>query len=308
MQFELFSGGMRATARTRGGELISLQDGGGAEYIWSGDASFWSGRNPVLFPIVGSLKDGRVEIGGRLFEMSRHGFARNLEFTPVEQTESSVTLELRESEETLSRYPFPFSLRIRHRLLESGFSTAFTVENTGNAPMPFCIGAHTAIRCPLGEGERFEDYELAFDEQEQADTLLLTPAGLLRGGETEPMLPESGRLPLDYALFRRLDTIIFRGLRSAGVSLLHKGTGRGVRLDFHEFPMAAFWTAPGAPFLCLEPWHGCAALDSETGRFQDKPFSIELLPGRRKRLEYSFTLVEGRAGSAQTRPAPAGGE
>lgn len=302
MQFALSRGPMRATVQTRGGELISLRDGGGTEYIWGGDASFWPGRNPILFPVVGSLRDGRVDIGGKSFEMSRHGFARNLEFAPAEQTADSVTLELRESGETLSRYPFPFSLRVRHRLLENGFATSFTVENTGDAPMPFCIGAHTAIRCPLGAGERFEDYELVFDEEEAADTLLLTPEGLIRGGETEPMLPRNGRLPLDYAVFRRLDTVIFRHLRSTGVSLLHRVSGRGVHLDFREFPMAAFWTVPGAPFLCLEPWHGCAALNNETGRFSDKPFSITLSPGQKKSLNYSFTLADG-----QSPPAPGAG-
>lgn len=295
MQLELSRGPLRATIQTHGGELISLQDGGGTEYIWGGDPAFWTGRNPVLFPIVGSLRGSRVDIGGRSFEMSRHGFARNLEFAPAGQTADSVTLELRESRETLSRYPFPFSLRVQHRLLENGFTTSFTVENTGDAPMPFCIGAHTAIRCPLGREERFEDYELVFDEEEAADTLLLTPEGLIRGGETEPMLPRNGRLPLDYAVFRRLDTVIFRRLRSAGVSLLHKTSGRGVHLDFHEFPMAAFWTVPGAPFLCLEPWHGCAALDNETGQFSDKPFCITLSPGQKKNLRYSFTLAGGQS-------------
>lgn len=281
MTFELKKGGLRAEARTLGGELVSLRDGDGLEYIWEGDPAFWSGRNPILFPIVGSLRDGKVDINGNTFEMSRHGFARGMEFTPVERGEDFITLELRENEQTLRRYPFPFSLRVTHRLLEDGFSTAVTVRNTGSAPMPFCVGGHTAVRIP--DGDRFEDYELVFDVPERADSHLLTPEGLIRHDGRKPML-DGSRIALDYALFAELDTIIFSMLRSGSVSLVHRETGREVRLDFHEFPMVAFWTRPGAPFLCLEPWQGCAAWDNESGRFEDKPFCAVLQPGSEKTL------------------------
>ena len=133
-----------------------------------------------------------MEIGGRTCAMDRHGFARRMEFTPVDQGEDFIALELRDTGETLARYPFPFILRVTHRLLDDGFSTAFTVENTGTAPMPFCIGGHTAIRCPLAPGERFEDYELLFDVPEQAGSHLLSPEGVILHGRMEPMLTESG--------------------------------------------------------------------------------------------------------------------
>ena len=291
MRFTLSRSALEAAVQTRGGELVSLRRNG-KEYIWGGDPAFWSGQNPILFPIVGSLKDGRVDIGGQTFSMSRHGFARHSEFTPVEQGGDFAVLELRESGETLERYPFPFSLRVRHQLLADGFSTAFTVENTGPSPLPFCIGAHTAFRCPLREGERFEDYRLVFDRREDASALLLTPEGLVRGGAEEPML-SGGVLPLDYGIFRRLDTVIFRQLQSGSVSLVHRETGRGVKMDFSQFPIAAFWTKPGAPFLCLEPWQGCAASERETGRFQDKPFAVTLAPGEQKTLAYTVTLLSG---------------
>ncbi len=290
MNIPLSNASLTAAVRTRGGELVSLRDQAGAEYIWQGDPAFWSGQNPILFPIVGSLRDGKVGINGRTYEMGRHGFARQSEFTLTDQASDFAVLELRESPETLSRFPFPFTLRVRHQLLENGFSTAFSVENPGETPLPFCIGAHTAIRCPLLPGERFEDYELVFDQPEDADSLLLNAQGLIRGGGKEPML-HSGKVTLDYEVFRRLDTIIFQGLRSQRVSLRHKDTGRGVSLDFREFPMIAFWTKSGAPFLCMEPWHGCAAYTGESGRFQDKPHVITLAPGGRKELTYTFTLL-----------------
>ena len=291
MTFELKQGGLRAVAQTKGGELISLKDSSGLEYIWEGTPSIWSGQNPILFPIVGSLKDDKINAGGKTCEMGRHGFARKMEFSPVEQGRDFVTLELRENEETLACYPFPFALRVRHQLLEDGFSTTFTVENTGTAPMPFCIGGHTAIRCPLRAGERFEDYELLFAESEQANSHPLNSAGIIRHDCWKPMLQEDRTIPLDYDVFAEMDTIIFSMLRSGHVSLLHRRTGQGIQLDFHEFPMVAFWTKPGAPYLCLEPWQGCAAYDNESGKFEDKPFCTTLHPGKEKRLTYAFHLI-----------------
>ena len=289
MRFTLSNASVEAAVQTEGGELVSLRDLSGTEYIWQGDPAFWSGQNPILCPIVGSLKDGRVDIGGKTFEMARHGFARRCDFTAVDQGRDFLVLELRESPETLARYPFPFVLRVRHQLLDNGFSTAFTVENPSQTPLPFCIGAHTAIRCPLLGGETFEDYELVFDCPEDADTLLLTSQGLLRDG-SESML-RGGTVRLDYAVFQRLDTLIFQGLRSRRAALRHRETGRGVSLDFHEFPMVAFWTKPDSPFLCMEPWHGCAAFENESGRFQDKPHVLTLAPGEKRELAYAFTLL-----------------
>lgn len=220
--------------------------------------------------------------------MGRHGFARGMEFTPVDQGEDFVTLELRENEETLKCYPFPFSLKVTHRLLEDGFATTFSVTNTGSAPMPFCVGGHTAIRIP--ERDRFEDYELVFDTPEQADSHLLNAQGVIRHDGRKPML-DGSRIVLNYDTFAEMDTIIFSMLRSGNVSLVHQETGRGMRLDFHEFPMVAFWTKPGAPFLCLEPWQGCAAWDNESGKFEDKPFCTVLRPESEKDLTYSFHIL-----------------
>lgn len=293
MRVELSYGSLTAAADTHGGELVSLRDGSGTEYIWSGDPAFWAGRNPILFPIVGGLKNGSVCFDGVPYSMSRHGFARDCEFRAAEQGEDHITLELRENEETLARYPYPFSLRVTHRLTGSGFTTSFRVENTGSRPMPFCIGGHTAFRCPLHEGERFEDYEVVFDQPERADLILLTPEGLVSHDAREPFLDGEDRFPLDRRIFARLDTMILENLRSTGVSLLHRESGRGVRLDFTDFPMVAFWTKGEveAPFFCLEPWQGCTAVDNESGEFTDKKYCAVLAPGESRELGYSVSLV-----------------
>lgn len=291
MQITLQNGLCTAVADTRGGELVSFRDAG-AEYIWGGDPAYWSGRNPILFPIVGSLKNGRVLINGQEYEMARHGFARCSEFTLAQQGGSFAVLELRDSPATLTQFPYPFLLRVRHDLLDGGFTTTFEVENPGPDPLPFCIGGHTAFRCPFHDGERFEDYQLLFDRGEDAVPLCPTADGLLSREGTGPAL--SGRsIPLTHAPFDELDTLIFQDLRSTGVALVHQGTGRGVHMDFAGFPMVAFWTPSNAnaPFLCLEPWQGCAAYVDEDGEFLHKPGCAVLLPGERKTLAYTVRTV-----------------
>ena len=293
MQIELKRGALRGTAETHGGELVSFRDGEGTEYLWSGDPAYWSGRDPILFPIIGALKDGSVMTDRGPCSLSRHGFARDMEFVPVGRGEDFVTLELCQTDETLARYPYPFRLRVTHRLTERGFATAYEVHDPGDWPMPFCVGGHTAYRCPLGEGESFEDYSLVFDEREDAPSIAVRPGGILGGTLEEPYLRGTNRIPLRHGIFDRADTLIFQGLRSKGVRLVNEKTGRGVRVEFGQFPMLGIWTMPGknAPYLCIEPWQGCAAFEDETGRFEDKPHAVVLEPGGTKRLEFTVRIL-----------------
>ena len=293
MEIVLKHSGLTARVDTMGGELVSLRDAGGTEYIWGGDPAYWSGRNPILFPIVGALKDGAVRIGGKSYQMDRHGFARRMEFAAVEQGADYAELELRDTAETLARYPFPFSLRVRHQLTQDGFFTRFRVANTGTESMPFCIGAHTAFRCPLAEGEKFEDYRLVFDRVEDTRSILPRPGGCLCHDRPGPAL-SGPDIRLDHQIFNRVDTLVYDGLRSKTVSLRHDGTGRGVRVDFSEFPMVAFWTMPNAqaPFICIEPWQGCGAFDNESGDFTDKPHCVVLTPGESRSMRYTVSLLD----------------
>ena len=199
--------------------------------------------------------------------------------------------ELRQSPETLERYPFEFVFRVRHQLIDNGFRTQFEVRNPGRQDLLFCVGAHTGINCPLREGERFEDYRLVFDEVEDAPSIVPSAQGYV-SAKRERILDHTDTIALDHAVFDRLDTIIFEGLRSKGVTLRHKDGGRSVHMEFGEFPLVAFWTMPNAnaPYICLEPWHGCAAVEGESGELADKPHVIRLAPGGEKKLNYTVEL------------------
>jgi len=288
----LKNGNLTAAASTQGGELISLKNADGQEYLWQGDPNYWPGRNPNLFPIVGALKGGIINIGGRSYQMNRHGFARQSEFSIVAQGDDHVTFQLSENESTLQVFPFCFHFRVRHQLLRDGFSTQFEVTNPGETVLPFCVGAHTAFNCPLNSGERFADYRLVFDQPEDADALFPDPSGCLNRENREPVLRGTDTIRLDHGIYERVDTLVFEGLNSGSVSLLNE-EGHGVCMDFSQFPMIAFWTNGGkkAPYICLEPWHGCAAFVDETGDFRDKHHCILLQPGETKTLSFTVTIV-----------------
>lgn len=291
MRIELRRGGYAAAADTKGGELVSFRDEQGTEYIWGGSPSSWTGQNPHLFPVVGSLADGGVAVNGKHYEMARHGFARQSEFTVAEQGADYAVLELRDSPETLAQYPFPFLLRVRHQLTDNGFYTQFEVKNPGPGELLFCVGGHTGVNCPLRAGERFEDYRLVFEQEEDAWSIVPSAQGYM-SAKREHILDRTDTIALDHAVFDRLDTIIFEGLKSKQVTLRHKDGGRGVRMDFGEFPIVAFWTMSNAnaPYICLEPWHGCAAVEGESGELADKPHVIRLAPGGEKVLRYNVEV------------------
>lgn len=287
MRITLNGWGCRAEVDTAGGELVSYRDKTGLEYIWQGDPAYWAGRNPLLFPVVGACRDGVVAFGGREYPMQRHGFARRRSFTLMDQGADWAVLELREDGESLACYPFPFRLQVRQQLLSNGFSTTATVHNPGQEPMPFCLGGHTAFRCPLLPGEVFEDYQLVFEQRESC-AAMVPGGGFLDRGRTLPCLTDTDTLPLSYQVFDRYDTLVLEGLRSRSVCLRHRETGRGVRMDFADFPMLALWTMPGrqAPYLCIEPWHGCPAMEGEGREMGQKAHCITLAPGETRRLSY----------------------
>ncbi len=287
MEYTLTLGKLSAKVKSLGAELVSFKNGE-YEYIWQGDPAAWSGQNPNLFPNIGAVKAYGARFDGKAYPVLRHGFARRSEFALVEKNDRSVTLELRENPSTLEGYPFPFSLRVTHTLLPDGFSTRYTVSNPGESPLPFCIGGHPAFNCP---GD-FSSWRLVFEKAEDSHALLPLAGGFISPENREYVLQSTDTLHLRHEDFDRVDTFIFQGLESKTVSLLNS-EGRGVRMDFADFPMIAFWTAPGknAPYLCMEPWQGCGALENESGEFSEKHLCLSLAPGGQKSLEYSVTII-----------------
>lgn len=287
----LKNGGCTAVIRPLGAQIVSFRAHDGREVIWQGDPAVWADQTPILFPIIGNAKDGHVIIDGVSYPISKHGFARKAAFTPVEVTENSVTLELRESPDTLAQYPFAFSLKVTYELTWRGFRCRFTVQNRSDRAMPFCVGGHPAFCVPMEEGAAFEDYQVVFPRDEKVRNLLC-PGGHLISG-SEELTFHGGELDLNHAIFDEKDTLLLPELESRYVDLVHRSSHHGLRFSWENMDALAIWshTHIHGDYLCLEPWQGLPGTVEESGAFCDKPLAETLQPGESYRCHFEVELI-----------------
>lgn len=271
---------LEAKICSKGAELVSLKRGG-REYLWSADPAYWNRHAPVLFPIVGSLKGKQYRYEGKTYEMGQHGFARDMEFEVVSQTEAKLVMALTETEETLQNYPFRFRLEISYELEGNGVIIGWRVENTDEKTLYFSIGAHPAFNCPIkGKGTQSE-YSLRFLKDGKPLTEIVSAVlegGLVGEGTLEFGL-EDGYLPVTPDLFDT-NTVILEDGQTDAVTLNDPDGKEYVRVEF-DMPLVGIWTPieKNAPFLCIEPWCGrCDDADFD-GELPEKRWGSRLEAG-----------------------------
>jgi galactose mutarotase-like enzyme len=262
----------------KGAELNSIfQKKHQVEYLWSGDASFWAKKSPVLFPIVGTLKDNTYIFGGKSYSLGRHGFARDKLFTVTKQQPELLEFTLTDDKETLLAYPFNFQFQVVYQLRYDDMDVKYIVNNTGEQTMYFSVGAHPAFRVPLVNGTKYQDYYLQFETAEDAGRYPISRDGLIEA-EPVPVFGNSNKLPLTKELFQE-DALVFKQLRSQKVELGSGNTGRGVELSFPGFPYLGIWAAKNADFVCIEPWCGIADSVTADQQLENKEGINKLAPG-----------------------------
>lgn len=271
MQVTLISKGAVAEIDTLGAQLVSFQDVVNTEYLWQGDPAYWKGQAPILFPIVGALRDQKAVIDGKTYSMAQHGFARHKEFTPLITRNEMAVFSLKADEETKRQYPFDFDLRVTYRLEDTKLTVEFLVTNLGDRPMPFVVGGHPAFRVPVGEDDQFENWVVEFEEEETIDCPMILPEKkLLDFSKTKRILDHEKKLKLAHSLFYE-DALICENTRSKKVKLYSVLTGRGVEMEYEDFPYLGIWSAKNdAPFVALEPWTGCGTAVDEDDCFEKK--------------------------------------
>ena len=250
---------------SKGAELVSLKNmNNSEEYIWEADPKYWGKHSPLLFPFIGFSKDNEYIYDGKTYPMTKHGFARDKEFTLVEKTEVSLKYLLEDTEETLLMYPFEFNLFVEYVLVDNKLEVNYHVVNKSKKKMFFSIGGHPAFKCNVASG----DVYLQFEKEEILITNKINLDNGLIKEETEMVLEKGSELRLNNKLFRE-DALIFKNLNSSWVMLHNKSTNKKLKFNFKEFPYLAFWR-PEAAFLCIEPWYGIADYDNTNKRIEDK--------------------------------------
>ncbi|MDI6051154.1 aldose 1-epimerase family protein [Flavobacterium sp. XS2P24] len=245
-----------------GAELISLKTNLNKEYIWEGNPDFWGKHSPILFPIVGTLKNNSFHHNRMEYHLSRHGFARDMEFELIDATENSATFSIQSSDETLKVYPFEFELQLIYTLDKNNLFIAYKVINKGKSTMPFAIGAHPAFALP----NQFENYAIAFEKEEPLEYYLLEDD--LISNNTKQLEVHNKQIPLTYDLFEN-DALIFKTLQSDSLTIL-ENENPILRVHFKDFPSLGIWTKMNAPFLCIEPWFGYSDTNENSGNLLEK--------------------------------------
>lgn len=259
---------LRATFNNLGAELVSLINiETGKEIMWSGNPDFWSGISPVLFPIIGALKNEQYIFDDQTYELPRHGFARRRIFAVKESSENEVVFELTSDEESLKIYPFQFSLEIIYTLAANKLTVDYLVKNLSQKQMYFSLGAHPGFAIDTENGLNYNDYEIAFSND---DELQIHPlADNLISNQTQTIDLENKVLPLSYELFSK-DALVMTNMRSKELILRNNKNHHKVIFTFSNFPYFGIWAAKNADFVCLEPWQGIADLENHNQQLTEK--------------------------------------
>ena len=274
-----------------GAELQSIRKGT-TEYLWQGDPAYWGRRSPVLFPIVGSVWEKRYKVGEKVYEMGQHGFARDMDFRLVSQTESEVRYRLESSEETLARYPYPFVLEIAYTLRGNRLDVIWEVMNPSFADLYFQIGAHPAFNYPDYSLENTERGFLEFDRKDGLKCIRIKEKGCVDAVTEYPLeIPADGLLPVTSDTFDAIDTIMLQDAQVREVTMYRADRTPWLRVSF-DAPVIGIWSPPGkvAPFICLEPWYGRCDRAGYEGDFTAKDWINRLAPGEKFSSLYTIEI------------------
>ena len=275
MNYEIKNEHIKAKIKSFGAELNSLQKcAEELEYIWQGDSKYWNRHSPILFPIVGRLKNDSYTYQNQKYNMTQHGFARDKEFEVIKNEVDFIEFRLKSDEKTLEIYPFSFELYLSYKLEKNSLIVSYKVINKSDDKMLFSIGAHPAFNWTLKEDEKKEDYFLQFENIKQTKRYFLNDKGLVYNHEDLKII--DNKIALNEELFKN-DALVFEDLNIKTLTLKNSINENYIKLNFENFPYLGIWSKPtGAPFICIEPWFGVADDENSNQNFEDKKGIITL--------------------------------
>ena len=270
---------LKIQTKKEGAELTSIQYNDkemlfqGAQVLDSNGNTFWKRQAPILFPIVGQLKNSKTEIEGKTYEMSQHGFARDMKFEEISKTENEHHYMLKYNEETLKKYPYKFELHVIYKIVGDALQVTYEVKNIDNKKICFGIGGHPAFKCDYSTG----DYEIVFEQNEENIEFLKLRNGLI-DTENATNILEENKIHLTENIFDN-DAIIMKNIKSNKVILQNRNTNKKIlEFDFTDFPYLALWSKKGAPFVCIEPWQNTADKIDSNQIYKEKENILSIEP------------------------------
>ena len=267
-------GSVEIAVADRGAELRSYKVDG-EEFMWDRNPEIWAASSPVLFPFVGSIKNGVYNYKGKDYEITtRHGFARTEDFDFVEKTENSLKFRFSSNSETLKKYPFEFDLFLTYTVNDGILEIGYDVVNKNNSEMYFSLGTHPAFALNVNDGLKLDDYYLEFEKNETSQKYKLTDNGLVFD-EKADCLNNENKLQITETVFDD-DAIVFDDLKSEKVTIKNSKNSKELSVEYKGFPYIAFWSKPKAPYVCIEPWYGISDFESASGKLEEKTGILKL--------------------------------
>lgn len=277
---------LQVAVKKHGAELCSLKSlKSNKEYIWQADEKYWNKHAPILFPIIGFLKNNEFEYNNNIYNLSKHGFARNSDFELVKEEKDRLVYLLKYSEDTLKSYPFKFKLYVNYILEEKKLKIVYEVVNEDNKEMYFSIGGHPAINCDMESGRQY----IKFEKDENLNTYLLNLETGLLEHEKKPILQNKNILPLNYELFNQ-DTLVFEKINSDSLYIMDSNEKENLKITIKQFPYLTLWS-PKAPFLCIEPWYGVPDFTDSKNNIKNKLGIERLEGGKTFKCFYDLELI-----------------
>jgi len=266
---------LRIKINTLGAELVSVINDD-YEYLWQADPKFWNKTSPILFPIVGRLANDAYFIDNERFEMPQHGFARDMDFELLSESQNEIWFRIVDTPETKKMYPFEFELRVGYRLEENRVMVLWEVINNSDVSMPFSIGAHPGFNAD----PELEDYALQMTVNKDISTRFIDNGKFVElRDDAEKIIEGLPFLPLNKDFFKEYPTLVLEG--ESEITLRSYYDERAVDVIFEDFPLVGIWSPINsagdvAPFVCIEPWFGIADISQESGDLRGK-FGINVL-------------------------------
>lgn len=280
---------LKVNVNAFGAQLSSIIDkNDGIEHIWQGNPDVWGYHAPNLFPVVGGCINDSILVDGQTYPIKRHGFARTNAFKKIESSPNHAQFALRYNEETLKAFPYKFEFQVVYHLDKNQLRVMYKVINLDDKTIYFSVGAHPAFNVPFTDNENYEDYYVEFEQDENPPAHLLSANGFFNG-ETKNINIETNKLFLKPELFNA-DALVFKNLTSRKISLKSTQHHKTIEVEFPHFNYLGLWAKPGAPFLCVEPWLGCADTEGQQIEFSKKEAIQEVAHGHVFETEFCVKI------------------
>ncbi len=249
MNVILKNGDTKMTISTLGAEPQSLVYDK-REYLWDGNKEFWFRRAPLLFPMIGPTKDDKIKAGGKYYLMPGNGFARDTEFTLVEQSDDTATFVLEDTPESKEKYyPYGFILTVTYTLLPNGYTAKANIKAKDD--LYYTFGWHPAFSLDInGEGCKLDTYSVSFEKEEHLNKK--SAVGGVFVYTDDFIVGDSLDLNRNLTDF---GAIILDNVNSDEVTLTSSEGEHGVTVTMGDMNTLTLWTPAGkhAQFICVEP-------------------------------------------------------